>query len=238
MRLLRLSLLLLALGGVALTPGMGVGAAPASAPLSGGWLPRLLALLPQPGQPAQLMEWEAAKLVVNEVAAVGGDPQVLREIVSQLGRGEKPQYDPRLRISRAAFDRYLTFEPSLVPTSKRLKLPVSREGTRLRFGDVAGLDGVLKGIEIDLSNGELRTNEGFASRPRAFVAATVQEHTLKVQHGFEWNLRGNDPYTQNGVRATIQLLQLTKGQILLSVTRFSMLRGAITDGTVVVQYTR
>ncbi|WP_234009121.1 hypothetical protein [Deinococcus sp. NW-56] len=240
MRALRLSLMMLLLGSVTLAP-VEVQAAPVGVALPSGWLPRLVALLPQPGQSAQIMNWQASRLIVTlpvRVVEMGGDREALRVIMSKFSRGEKPDYDPRLGISRAEFESYLLFEPSLASVGKRVKLPATREGNRLRFGDVAGLDGVLRGLEIDLLTGELRAPEGFSGKPQAFVAGNAQERALDVQSGFEWNLRGNDPYTQNGVNLNVQLLALRGGQTVLSVRRFSMMRGAISDGRVIVQYVR
>ncbi|MCP2014193.1 hypothetical protein L1280_001330 [Deinococcus sp. HSC-46F16] len=240
MRAFRLPLMLLVLGSVALAP-VGVHAAPAGTPLPSGWLTRLVGLLPQPGQSAQLMDWQPSRLIVTltaRVAETGGDREALRTIMSKFQRGEKLAYDPRLGISRAEFDSYVLFEPSLVPSNKRVKLPVTREGNRLRFGDVAGLAGVLRGLEIDLLTGELRAPEGFSGKPQAFVADNGQERALDVQSGFEWNLRGNNPYTQNGINLIVQLVALKGGQIVLSVSRFSMMNGRTSDGRVIVQYVR
>lgn len=232
--------MLLVLGSVALAP-VEVQAAPAGASLTGGWLARLVALLPQPGQSAQLMDWQPSRLIValpGRVTEVGGNREALRTIMSKFQRGEKPAYDPRLGISRAEFESYLLFEPSLAPTGKRVKLPVIREGSRLRFGDVTGLNGVLRGLEIDLTTGELRGPEGFSGRPRVFVVDDAQERSLNVLSGFEWAFKGNNPYTQSGINIVVQLLSLKSGQVVLSVDRFSMLNGPISDGRVIVQYAR
>ncbi|WP_235204182.1 MULTISPECIES: hypothetical protein [Deinococcus] len=240
MRALRLFLTLLVLGGVALAP-VEVRAAPAGLALPSGWLAQMTALLPQPGQSALIMDWQPSRLIValpGRVAELGGDREALRTVMSKLSRGEKPAYDPRLGISRAEFESYVLFEPLLASTNKRVKLPVTREGSRLRFGDVAGLDGVLRGLEIDLLTGELRAPEGFSGKPQLFVAENAQERSLDVQHGFEWNLRGNNPYTQNGINLTLQLVALRGGQVVLSASRFSMMNGRTSDGRVIVQYAR
>ncbi|WP_227978751.1 hypothetical protein [Deinococcus terrestris] len=240
MHALRFSLMLLVLGSVALAP-VGVQAAPVGMPLPSGWLTRLVGLLPQPGQSAQLMDWQASRLIMTltgRVAELGGDREALRTIMNKFQRGEKLAYDPRLGISRAEFDSYLLFEPALAPTGKRIKLPATREGSRLRFGDVAGLDGVLRGLEIDLLTGELRAPEGFSGKPQIFAADNAQERALDVQSGFEWNLRGNNPYTQNGINLIVQLVSLKGGQTVLSVSRFSMMNGRTSDGRVIVQYAR
>lgn len=232
--------MLLVLGSATLAP-VHVQAAPAGTTLPGGWLTRLVGLLPQPGQSAQLMGWQASRLIVTlpvRVAEMGGDREALRTIMSKYQRGEKPAYDPRLGISRAEFEGYVLFEPALSAINKRVKLPVTREGSRLRFGDTAGLDGVLRGLEIDLLTGELRAPEGFSGKPQAFVPGNAQERALDVQSGFEWTLRGNNPYTQNGINLNVQLLSLRGGQTVLSVRRFSMMRGATSDGQVILQYAR
>lgn len=244
MQAVRISLLTLAaLSGAALP--VVAAQTPASVPaLAPGWPARMAALLPQPGQSVQLMELRASGLrleLPQRVAAIGGDREALRITLSKAARGEVPQYDQRLGISRQEFESYLVFEPSLVPNGKKLKLPLSREGTRLKFGDAPGLNGVLRGLVLDLSTGELRTPEGFSGRPRPFVAVSAQdrllERNLNVRSGFEWSFQGRNPYTQNGVNLTLQLLQLGNGQVILNCYHFGMLRGTTSEGRVILQYT-
>jgi len=241
MQAVRLSLLTLAaLSGAALL-SLSVQAAPNIPALPAGLPTRMAALLPQPGQSAQPMEWRSSGLTVElpqRVAQLGGDREALRTALSKAARGETPEYDQRLGISRAEFDSYLVFQSSLVPVGKRVKLPVTREGTRLKFGDVAGLGGVLRGLVLDLATGELRTPEGFGGRPQPFVASTEQERRLAVRSGMQWKVRGTNPYTQNGVNATLRLLQLSSGQFVLDYYRFSILRGTTSEGRVILQYTR
>jgi hypothetical protein len=241
MQAVRLSLLtLVALS--AAVPLVVAAQPPASVPaLAPGWPARMAAMLPQPGQLVQPMSWRSSGLTVElpqRVAAIGGDREALRVTLSKAARGEIPQYDQRLGISREEFESYLVFQSSLVPSGRRLKLPVTREGNRLRFGDASGLDGLLSDLVLDLTTGELRTPEGFSGRPRTFVASTDQERRLGVRSGLEWNIRGTNPYTQNGINATLHLLQLGNGQLILDYARFGMLRGTTSGGRVILQYTR
>ncbi|MBB5234380.1 hypothetical protein [Deinococcus budaensis] len=237
----RFSLLTVAaLSGAALMSAS-VRAAPSIPALPAGWPSRMAAMLPQPGQSVQPMEWRSSGLTVElpqRVAQLGGDREALRAALTKVARGELPEYDQRLGISRAEFDSYLVFQSSLAPVGKRLKLPLTREGNRLKFGDASGLGGVLRGLVLDLTTGELRTPEGFGGRPQPFTPLTDQERRLAVRSGLEWNIRGNNPYTQNGVKATLRLLHLASGQFVLDYDRFSMLRGATSQGRVILQYTR
>ncbi|WP_264775470.1 hypothetical protein [Deinococcus aetherius] len=226
---------------VALVTGTLSVAGTASLPAPGGWAARLGALLPQPGQIVQFMEQQPRLTLVElqrQVTRVGGSPDALRAVMVSAAKGEKPAYDERLGITRGEFERYLVFQPILSATGRVLKLPLSREGNRLRFGDAPGLGGVLRGLVLDLTTGELRTPEGFATRPRPVSVTTAPDRTLDIRGGFEWVIKGNSPVTQNGVNGQLQLLQLGGGQVIFSYYRLSMLHGIINEGGVIFGYTR
>ncbi|WP_245872806.1 hypothetical protein [Deinococcus planocerae] len=213
----------------------------ASLPAPGTWAAKLGALLPQPGQAVQLMEQRPRLTLVElqqRVTRVGGSPDALRAVMMSAAKGQKPTYDERLGLTREEFERYLVFQPVLATTGKVLKLPLTREGNRLRFGDAPGLGGVLRGLVLDLTTGELRTPEGFATKPRAILANTAPDRILDIRGGYEWVVKGNSPVTQNGVNGQLQLLQLTGGQVIFSYYRLSMLHGTIQEGGVVFGYTR
>lgn len=233
---------LLALAGAAFT-GLSLTALAGTASLSlpSGWQTKLAALVPQPGQAVQLMEERPSLVLVDlqqRVIRAGGSPDALRAVMTSAARGQRPSYDERLGIPRAEFERYLVFQPVLAVTGKSLKLPLTREGNRLRFGDAPGLNGVLRGLVLDLGNGELRTPEGFASRPRPVTVTSAPDRTLDIRGGFEWAVRGNSPVTQNGINGQLQLLQLPGGQVILSYYRLSMMRGTVQQGGVILGYTR
>lgn len=212
-----------------------------SLPAPGWSMAKLAGLLPQPGQVVQLLGQRPSLTLVElqrQVTRAGGSPDALRAVMVSAAKGQKPSYDERLGISRVEFERYLVFQPVLVPTGKSVKLPLTREGTRLRFGDVPGLGGVLRGLVLDLATGELRTPEGFATKPRPVPASNAPDRTLDIRGGLEWAVKGNSPVTQNGVNGQLQLLQLAGGQVIFSYYRLSMLHGTINEGGVTLSYTR
>ncbi|WP_245808520.1 hypothetical protein [Deinococcus hopiensis] len=214
--------------------------APARPPLPSGWTGKLAALVPLPGQSAQLLERSsrvAFPRLQQRVMTVGGSREALYELFSSVARGELPKYDERLKISREEFGSYMVFQPILVSTGKLVKLSLTRSGNVLRFGNAAGLPGLLRDVTLDLGSGELRTPEGFGARPRAVDGSNAPDRSIDIRGGFEWNVRGNDPVTQNGINGQLQLLQLPD-KVVLIYTRFSMLRGTTSNGTVILGYTR
>ncbi|ABF46376.1 hypothetical protein Dgeo_2082 [Deinococcus geothermalis DSM 11300] len=241
MKALRAALLtLLVLGGAAVT-STPVGAASSVENLPAGWQSKLAALVPQPGQLVQLMERRSSLAFVElqqRVAMAGGSRDALRAVMLSVAKGEAPTYDERLGISRQEFQQYVVFQPTLVATGRSLKLPLTRDGNRLKFGDAPGLNGVLRGLVLDLGTGELRTPEGFGTRPRAVVPSTAPDRTLDIRGGFEWTVKGNSPVTQNGISGQLQILQLGGSQVILSYSRLSMLHGTIDQGGVILGYTR
>jgi len=212
-----------------------------STPLPAGWQAKLAALLPQAGQTTQILERRSSLSLFElqrRVTNVGGSPDALRTVIVTVSQGKAPVYDARLGITQDEFKRYLVFQQSLAPSGKTLKLPVTRDNVRLTFGDTAGMNGVLRGVSIDLKTGELRVPEGFSTRPSAVMPSTNPDRTLDVKLGYQWRVRANDPVTQNGVNGELTLLLLNSGQIILSYNRLSMLRGRIDEGELILGYTR
>ncbi|MFC4426488.1 hypothetical protein [Deinococcus navajonensis] len=213
----------------------------AAQPLTAGWQARLAALLPQTSQPATLMERRANLSLVDlslRVMNVGGDPQALHQVMASAQRGETPVYNERLGISRKEFLSYLVFQPTLAATNKTLRLPVTRDANRVIFGDTPGMNGILKGVSIDLRSGEMRGPEGFAAKPTSVAPTTDPDRLLDVKSGFQWSIRGNNATTGNGVRGSLKLLQLAGGEIILTYSRTSMLHNVTTTGELIVRYTR
>lgn len=244
MKALRAPLLtLLALTGGAVSGGLAA-SSPARPSLPTGLPGKLAALLPQPGQVAQLMEQRSARVVSLElqqrVALANGSREALFALLASAARGEPLKYDQRLGITQEEFQRYtryMVFQPTLVPTGKSVRLNLNRDGTLLKFGEAAGLPGLLRGVVIDLNSGELRTPEGFSAKPRTVAASTAPDRSIDIRGGLEWNVRGNNPVTQNGINGQMQLLQLPE-KVVLIYTRFSMLKGRTSEGTVILGYTR
>lgn len=242
MKALRAPLLtLLAFGGSAVldtstaTTTTGVGSLPA------GWQSKLSALVPLAGQTVQVLEKRSSLAFVELqqlVTKAGGSREALRQLMLSAARGEPLEYDERLNITQEEFRRYVVFQPVLAPTGKTLRLNVVRDGNLLKFGDGPGLNGVLRGLVLDLGSGELRTPEGFGGKPHAVVPSTAFDRSIDIRSGFEWNVRGNSPVTQNGVKVQLQLLQLPGNQVILTCYRFSMLRGTTSEGNLIFSYTR
>ncbi|MDB5046896.1 MAG: hypothetical protein JWQ08_2946 [Deinococcus sp.] len=212
-----------------------------SASLPAGWQAKLVSLLPQAGQPTQILERRSSLSLFElqrRVTNVGGSPDALRTVIVTVSQGKAPVYDARLGITQDEFKSYLVFKQSIAPSGKSLKLPVVRDNGRLTFGDTAGMKGVLKGVNIDLKTGELRVPEGFSARPSAVMPNSNPDRALDVKVGYQWRVRANDPVTQNGINGELTLLMLSSGQIILSYNRLSMLRGRIDEGELILGYSR
>ncbi|THF83584.1 hypothetical protein E7T09_21395 [Deinococcus sp. KSM4-11] len=209
--------------------------------LGSGWQARLSSMLPAPGQTVDVMQRKAGISVVDlqvRVAQAQGSPEALNKVLSDVQSGIKPTYDPRLGFSKDEFARYLVFETTLAKSGKSLHLPVTRDAGRVSFGDADGLKGVLKGVYIDLKTGEMHGPEGYSARPVNVAPTLDQDSGLKVITGFLWKVIGNDARAGNGVRGTLNLLQLDDGQIILSYKRTSMIKNVLNQGEVILSYTR
>lgn len=215
-------------------------AATAPSPLPGGWQGKLAAMLPLPGQNAVLLARGTTVNIVElgrRVATVGGDRAAYEDLLAEVSRGADPEYNERLGISREEFKRYLVFQPTLVATTKTVRLPVTRDSARVMFGDVAGLGGVLKGVSIDLRSGDMTTPEGFTAKIAAYKPNPT-DRTLDVRSGFQWKIRDNDIKTFSGINGTLNLWLLGSGQIVLTYERNSMIRNVTSKGEIMLGYTR
>ncbi len=211
--------------------------------LPAGWQSRIAALLPQAGQTVTLLERRPSISTLElewRVASAGGDPEVLRQITLNAARGIAPTYDKRLNVSQEDFKRYIVFQNTLASTGKTFRLNVSRDVGRVTFGDAAYMNGVLKGVSIDLKTGEMRGPEGFTARPVAVPANDDPDRGLLVRSGFQWRMIGNNAQIGNGVRGTLNLLQLATGRVVLSYSRKSMIDRKVDefDRELIVEYTR
>ncbi|MHA0042187.1 hypothetical protein [Deinococcus daejeonensis] len=212
-------------------------------PLPSGWQAKIGTLLPQAGQTVTLLERRPSISTVAlelVVAGAGGDREVLRQVTATAARGVAPTYDKRLNISAEDFKRYIVFQNTLASTGKTFRLTVSRDATRVSFGDGPYMNGVLKGVSIDLKTGEMRGPEGFSARPVAVPANDDPDRGLLVRSGFQWRMNGNNAQIGNGVRGTLNLLHLGSGRVLLSYTRKSMIDRKVDDfdRELIVEYTR
>ncbi|GHF39376.1 hypothetical protein HNQ07_001753 [Deinococcus metalli] len=227
---------LLLLGGLTLA-AQGSAALPPA--LASGWQVRLASMLPVPGQPADVMQRQPNISVVNlsiRVANAQGDREALSKVISDVQSGVRPTYDKRLGITEQEFARYVVFQTVLKPSGRRVRLPVTRDVSRVVFGDTPDLNGVLKGVSIDLKTGEMHGPEGYSARPVNVPASTETDGALKVTTGFMWKVIGNDARAGNGVRGTLNLLQLEDGAIILSYKRTSMIKNVLNQGEVILSY--
>lgn len=203
---------------------------------------RIAALLPTPGQVAQVVKIGSRITSVDlqkRVIEAGGSRKALENVLAVISSGGTPTYDERLNISRAEFGKYLAFQPVILPTDRTLKLPVTRDASRLTFGDTAGLNGVLRGLTIDLHSAELRVPEGFAVYPVAGSASSAADRSIDIRSAYIWNLTPSyNAQTQNGINGKFSLYQLGNGQVLLIYKRTSMLRGVVSEGEMILSYTR
>ena len=240
----QVGILLLLLGQVGLgQPGGGTAGTVSvpAVPPDLGLRARLSALLPAPGTTAQFMQAQTRLSVIDfqqRVTQSGGDLKVLANVLGQAQQGNIPSYDERLGITKAEFQRYLylIFSKTLEPSGRTVKLALTREGSRLNFGDAGGAS-VLKGLSIDLSSGELTTVEGFSARPRSVQISPAQDATgMGVSSGLAWDVRGSNPRSQNALQGHLSLLQYGGGQVLLSYNRVSILKGRISEDNVMLMY--
>ena len=215
-------------------------ATPLLSQLSGNWRSKLSPLLPQSGQLAQVMEARprfSVAEVRRRVLDVGGDQQVLEQMMNSAQRGLPPIYDQRLKISEADFRRYLVIQQELQPSGKLIKLSVVREANRFTFGDSSGAS-LLRGISLDLSSGDMRFPEGFTAKPEALVitAAQALDDPLGKRSGYVWKVRGSNPLTQTALSGHFALLALEDGSILISYDRNSILRGTVGTGKLILNF--
>ena len=194
---------------------------------------RLTAMLPVPGTVAQIMEPKSGISVVElqrRVSECGGDLKVLASVVGQIQSSGVPSYDERLCLSRAEFQRLLIFRPTLEQSGRTVRLSMIRDAGRVVFTDAQGSAPTLRGLVIDLNSGELSTAEGFSAHPNVIQRSPAQDTTgLGISGGFVWDVRGNNPRTQNALNGHLSLLQASGGQVLLSYSRVSIQKGRVSE---------
>ncbi|CAM3649530.1 hypothetical protein [Deinococcus frigens] len=210
-------------------------------PLTGGNLSRLAALLPLPGQFVSILEKRPSLSTVGletRVLRVGGSPQALYQVIVSASKGVRAPCDPRLGITEEEYRQYLVFQSVLASTGKTVRLPLARDSSRVVFGNVTGLNGVLDGVSINLRTGEMRGPEGYSALPTLVPASTAPDRVLDVRSGFQWKVIGSDATAGNGVKGTLNLLELGSGMIVLNYTRTSMINRKLAEGEIIVGYER
>ncbi|CAM3669597.1 hypothetical protein DESA109040_19250 [Deinococcus saxicola] len=210
-------------------------------PLTAGNVSRLAALLPLPGQSATLLEKRPSLSTVGlqtRVLRVGGSPEALYQVIVSASKGVRAPYDPRLGITEEEYRQYLVFQSVLASTGRTLRLPLTRDGVRMVFGNTSGLNGVLEGVSINLRTGEMRGPEGYSALPTLVPPSTAPDRVLDVRSGFQWKVIGSDATAGNGVKGTLNLLELGSGLIVLNYTRTSMINRKLAEGEIIVGYER
>lgn len=213
----------------------------AAPPLNSGGLVRLAGMLPVSGQIVTVMEKRPSLSTIDlrmRVERVGGSPEALYQVIVSASRGVRAPYDPRLGISEEDYRRYLVFQEVLVSTTKSVRLGLLRDANRVVFGNTPGLQNVLDGLSINLRTGELRGPEGYGALPTLVVPSTAPDRVLPVRSGFQWKLLGSDATAGNGVKATLNLLELESGLIILNYSRTSMINRRLTEGEIIIGYDR
>ncbi len=206
------------------------------------WRGKLSPLLPQSGQVAQVMETRP-KFSITEIRRrvldLGGNPQVLDQVLISVQRGAALRYDKSINISESNFHKLLIFQQTLQGSGRVVKLSVQFTGNRLTFGDLGGTP-LLRGISLDLSTGEMHFPEGFSASPEAFVItaaeATKADDPLGKRSGYVWKVLGNNAVTQTALKGSFFLLGLSDGSVLISYNRNGILHGRSGTGSQILNF--
>jgi hypothetical protein len=216
-------------------------AAPATT-LQSDWRGRLAPLLPQAGQPAQVMETRA-KVSLTEIRRrvldLGGNPQVLEQVLISVQRGAVPEYDSKINISKTAYQKILSIQQTLHQSGRVVKIGVQFSGNRLTFVDLGGTP-LLRGISLDLSSGEMRFPEGFSAQPVALsitaAEAAKADDPIGKRSGYVWKVLGSNPTTFTALKGSFFLLALSDGSVLVSYNRSGILNGRSGTGNLILNF--
>lgn len=202
-----------------------------------GWQGRMAFLAPGPNQVVQPMEQRPGSLIElqRRVKDAGGSPSALGEVLRTAAKGEIPDYNEALGISRSEFKKYLIFEPSLVASGKPTRLNLTLKNNRLIFGSNSALGGILDRLVLDLGTGELTTPEGFSTFPRVVPPNSAIDGALNSRGGFIWTFRGTRE-NGYGIRGEFKLLQLSSSKMILTYSRLSMKNWVNSEGDIIISY--
>ncbi|WP_148234844.1 hypothetical protein [Deinococcus maricopensis] len=190
---------------------------------------RLTALLPASGQAARVMEWRttAAGVALIQDRLATTAPNLLDNFAASVRVGKVPPYDPRYGVTPEEYARLVVFRNTLATTGRSVKLNVTRTDRKLTFGQAAGAE-ALRGISLDLVSGEMRLPEGYVARPHAVqVSADVDGTGLGARSGWGWKFQGSDPKTFNAIDASVSLMRLSSGSVVLTYNRISIVKGRL-----------
>ena len=190
---------------------------------------RLSPLLPQPGQNARIMEWRttAAGVATIQDRLADNAPALLEDFVASVRLGRVPPYDPRFGVTRDEYARTVVFRNTLTSTSRGVRLNVIRTDRKLTFGQAVGAE-AMRGVSLDLVTGEMRLPEGYIARPHAVqVSAELDGTGLGARSGWGWKFQGSDPKTFNAIDASISLMRLASGSVVLTFNRISIVKGRL-----------
>jgi|GEM_PF-5974705 len=197
-----------------------------AAPVQADLRSRLLALVPDTTQAAEILKWgvDPEIVVIREriTQAVRQDPAWFRDY-SDLFPGRTPPYHPKFGVSEGEYRRLLTESGvRLLKTGGAARVTVTVTSTRVTFqGGTNGAE-VLKGITLNLTTGELRVPEGFTAKPHSVSVNGQNDNVgLPSRTGWGWSIVGTNAQTKTVVRANLSLLQLETGEVLLAYNRAS-----------------
>lgn len=175
------------------------------------------------------MEWRttAAGVAGIQDRIADNAPALLEDFVASVRLGRVPPYDPRFGVTPEEYARMVVFRNTLSPTTRSVKLNVTRTERKVTFGQATGAE-ALRGISLDLMTGEMRLPEGYVAKPHAVqVSAELDGTGLGARSGWGWKFQGSDPKTFNAIDASVSLMRLSSGSIVLTYNRISIVKGRL-----------
>lgn len=193
---------------------------------------RLLAMLPDSAQSAQVLEYtqdpEYAALQERVDFAMRQDPLWFRDYLAQYQGQSRIPYNPKFGVNEREYLRYIgdcCRGVRLTKNGKAVRLSISRSGNKVTFQGGGGADG-LRGLTLDIVTGELRVPEGFSARPHPIIA---NDNALGLQprKGWGWQITNSKASSRMSMWAGFSLLQFQNGTVLLSYHRQTSVGGQL-----------
>lgn len=189
---------------------------------------RMLAMLPENAQNAEVMAWvpdpEVVAIKERIRQAQQQDPRWFREYAAEHADDPVPPWHPKFGVTESEYAR--TLSPDwlhLEKTGKQVRLFLSRTGNKVVFQGGPGAE-ALRGLTLDVSTGEVRIPEGFSAKPRTVDLSEKDDHIgLGARKGWGWSFEGVNLKTHVAVKANLNLLQLASGGVVLAYNRGSTL---------------
>ena len=185
---------------------------------------RLLLLLPDNGQSAEIMRWETDPMynaIQDRIRqAMSLDPRWFREYAALHRNTDRLPYHEKFGVSESEYQRYQADDwLHLERTGRTARLLISKTGNKVTFHGGSGAE-ALRGITLDTVSGELSIPEGMSAKPRPVsVAAQDDRIGLGARKGWGWSIEGVNLKTRTAVVAKFHLMQLSSGAVLLAYNR-------------------